>query len=180
MKCFVAVSTLLAGFLLAATASGQTMPLLRVGDRVRVTARTLERPIAGRIARADGSRLTIAVSEETRMAPADERTIDWQSVTLVERSEGYKSKVGTGALIGGAVGIVVGIAAGYAAALGGENASPLITGPLTFGAMGVLAGAGVGAAVSGERWSPLSSDVRVGLQLGAGSTPLAVGIRASF
>jgi len=155
--------------------------VLAVGDRVRLTAPTQPpSPAVGRLTSADDSQVTIVVAEETRMAPAVKRTFDRESLTRIERSEADKSKVGTGALIGGTLGVVTGVAVGFAAAMGSEDGSLLFTSPLIFGSMGLLAGAGAGAAFSGERWTELPGDARVGLQIGAPSLPIAVGVRASF
>jgi hypothetical protein len=160
---------------------GVATGVLKVGDRVRLIAPTQSpSPVVGRLASGDDSQLTVVVSEETRMARAVERTIDRESLTLIERREAFKSKAGTGALIGGTLGLLAGVGVGYAAALAGENSQPLITAPLTFGAMGVLAGAGIGAAISSERWRALPPDTQVGFRPGMGTEPFAVVIRTTF
>jgi hypothetical protein len=136
--------------------------------------------IVGRLASASDSQLTVVVSEETRMAHAVRRTIDRESVTLIERSEPHKSKVGSGALIGGTLGVLAGVGLGYAAAMAEGDGQPLFTAPLILGSMGVLAGAGIGAAISSERWRALPPDTQVGLRPGIGSEPFAVVIRTTF
>ena len=113
------------------------------------------------------------------MAPAVEQTVDRQTLAMIERSEGYGSKIRTGALIGGSVGLLSGLVVGYLAAFGAENNRPLYTVPIAFTAMGVLGGAAIGAG-GGEQWTMLPFDTQVGLQLGARSMPLAIGLRASF
>jgi len=171
----------LAGSLLAGNAAGQSpqaTPMLRVGDRVRVTTIS-NSSVVGRLVHADDFRLTLVVSEPTRIADAVEQSIDRQSLALIERSEGYGARIRKGALIGGSLGLVAGVTVGLLAAMGEEDSRPLITGPIVFGAMGVLGGAAIGAA-SGERWTKLPFGVRAGLQVGAPSMPLAVRIRASF
>jgi hypothetical protein len=155
--------------------------VLKVGDQVRLTAPTQSpSPIIGRLASANDSKLTIVVSEETRMAHAVEHTIDRESLTLIERREASKSKVGTGALIGGTLGVLAGVGVGFAAAMGEEDGTPLFTTPLIFGSMGMLAGAGIGAAISSERWRALPPDTQVGFRPGMGSEPFAVVIRTTF
>ena len=177
----LAILLVLAGSLLAGNSAGQSpqaTPMLQVGDRVRLT--TVDNSsIIGRLVNTDGSQLTLVVSEATRMAPAVERSINRNSLALLERSEGYGSKIRTGALIGGGVGVVAGVTVGLFAAMGAEDSGPMLTVPIIFGAMGVLGGAAIGAG-GGERWTTLPFDARVGLQVGAPSLPLAVRIRASF
>ena len=164
----------------APLAVGVDSVVLRVGDHVRLTAPTQPpSPVVGRLASARDSQLTVVVSEETRMAHAVVRTIDRESLTRIERREDYRSKVGTGALIGGALGVVAGVTLGYAAALAGDSRA-MFTAPLTFTAMGVLAGAGIGSAFSSERWRALPPDTRVGFRPGMGPEPFAVVIRTSF
>jgi hypothetical protein len=114
------------------------------------------------------------------MAPAVERTIDRDALVRIERSGGYQAKTGKYALIGGLLGVAAGTAIGYVAAMGDESAGPLITAPITFGVAGTLVGAACGAAAGGERWTEVPTDSKVGLQLGAPSLPLAVGVRVSF
>jgi hypothetical protein len=173
------LALVLIGLVLAASAA--TAQTLEIGDRVRVSAPTLSSDaIIGRIARADSFRITVIVTEATRMAPAEERTIDLRTVTLIERSEGYKSKVKTGAVIGGLAGVATGVFLGWAAAMSESDSRHLITGPIVFGGMGAVGGAAIGAAFSSERWTALPVDARVGFQLGTGSTPLAVGIHTRF
>jgi hypothetical protein len=135
-------------------------------------------PIIGRVVSAGGTQLTVDVAKKGD-APS-ERTIDREALARIERSTGFQSRVGTGALIGAGVGVLAGAGALYVMMEeSGEGPFP-ITLPLWYGAIGTLAGAAVGAAASGERWSTLPSDVRIGLQLGAPSVPLAVGIGVSF
>ena len=45
---------------------------------------------------------------------------------------------------------------------------------------GALVGAGVGTAFKSEHWTQLPVDSRVGVRLGTGSSPLAVGICTRF
>jgi len=67
--------------------AGVPTSVLKVGDRVRLTAPTKPpSPVVGRLASASDSQLTIVVSEETRMAPAVERTIAREFLTRIERS----------------------------------------------------------------------------------------------
>ena len=174
----LATLLVLVGALLAGNAEAQSPPTLRVGDRVRVT--TIDNAsFVGRIAHADDSRLTLVITEPTRMAPAVEQTVDRQTLAMIERSEGYGKKIRNGALIGGSLGLLSGLVVGYLAAFGAENNGPLYTVPIAFTAMGVLGGAAIGAG-GGEQWTMLPFDTQVGLQFGARSIPLAIGLRASF
>jgi hypothetical protein len=165
------------GLVMASASSAQTpSATLRVGDRVRLTAPTLDSsPIVGRILRSDGTQLTVDIAKKSE-SPA-ERTIDWNSLSHIERSQGYKSRVGTGVLIGVAFGALVGLGGAMA---GAQDAEALITAPLALAGVGMIAGAAVGAAASGERWSAIPLDARVGLRLGSASMPFAVGIRTTY
>lgn len=175
------VILIVVGQLFAAIASAQSTPpaRLRIGDRVRITTAD-KAPVIGRLALADDSELVLVTSEQTRMAPAEERSFDRRSVVLIERSEGYRSKMKTGAIIGGVAGVGFGAFAGWAAAMSNSDQQHLVTGPVVWGGIGLVAGAAVGAAFSKERWRMVPSDSRLGLQVGASANCIAMGVRANF
>lgn len=171
---------ILLGVFCLALATPTHAQTLKLGDRVRVTAPILGRPIIGRLAQADDSLLTIVTSEPTRMAPAEQLTIDRETVTRIEQSSGLNAKTGKYALVGALLGVAAGVTLGYLAAMGAESPGPLYTLPIVYGVGGTILGAAVGNASSGERWTEVAPDARIGLQIGAPALPLAVGVRASF
>ena len=159
-------------------ASSAAAQALRIGDRVRLTAPTLDSsPILGFVVSADGTQLTVDVAK--RGEAASERSIDWNALTRIERSHGYQSNTGKGAWTGFGVGVLAGAGLWYlAAGQSGEGPPPLST-PLWYGSLGALLGTIIGSGQSSERWSRLPADAQVGLQLGAPSAPLAVGVSDS-
>jgi hypothetical protein len=183
MKPRVAASFLLASVILASIpsiAGATTMNRLSVGDRVRVTARAIDpKPMVGRIVYADPLQFTIALDGADSAAT---RGVPWESLNALERSEGRRSNVGKGAALGG-LAAFVGTVAAFGIGDQGTNdlgGGAALGGIVLFSAAGAAIGAGIGALTHSEHWTSLPIDSRVGLQLGAPSMPLALGIRASF
>ena len=164
-------------FLLFASTSAASTVRLSVGDRVRVTARSVDnKPMIGRVVYGDPLQLTIALDDSA----ATNRAIAWESLDALERSEGQGSHWRRGAAYGGALGftttsVVVGIN-DSGGDFGGASLAMIVAGAIG----GAALGAGVGALIHTEKWTSLPLDSRVGLLLGAPSTPFAIGIRTSF
>jgi hypothetical protein len=163
------------GLLTAGAASAQVPAgTLRVGDRVRLTISGS--PITGRIVSGDDSQVTILAS--LGGTAARERTIDWDKITRIERSDGSQSNTFSYALGGMGLGVLVGIGSWYIPATYGYQLG--YSTPCATGILGMLIGAAIGSSHPYECWHTLSSDGRVGLLIGSPSAPMAVGIRVSF
>ena len=165
-------------FLLLGTSTAIAQPAsLKAGHRVRLTTVTEPSPITGRIVSADDSAVTVLLDHSTFPV---ERTLDWNTLTRIELSKGSRSKSAANAWIGAGIGLIAGVGTG--AAITGEN-PPEGGGYAVFilAPLGMCIGALVGAGwKSSESWQALPIDARMGLQLGAPSMPLTVGVQASF
>jgi hypothetical protein len=172
----------LALFLIASASSASTVRL-SIGDRVRVTARSIDaKPMVGRVVYGDPLQVTIALDDGTADSAATTRGIGWESINALERSDGQRSRVKTGLAAGGIAGFAGSVAV---LALNDTGTSDLgggaaLGGILLCSAAGAAVGAGIGSLIHTERWTPLPLDSRVGLQLGASSLPFAVGLRVDF
>lgn len=123
------------------------------GDRVRVVqAEGRVNPIVGRFIRSapDSIWLTVAERKEPLAVPLG-------PLTKVELSRGHRSRVGVGALVGAVVGtaVTVGFLTGFC---GGDtlcDGDEQVRAAALLGLPCVAAGAGVGALIRIERWSPV-------------------------
>ena len=140
----------------------------RAGDRVRVLqAGSRVNPIVGRLSRstADSIWLSVAGQNEPVAVPLGPST-------KVEVSLGHRSRAGVGALVGAVVGAVVtvGFLTGFC---GGDtlcDGDEQVRAAALLGLPGVAVGAGVGALIRIERWSPV----------GLGSLPPTGVLRIGF
>lgn len=154
---------LLAVLLFSAAAAGlsaqQSVPPLDPGMRVRVTFRDPDSArVAGSFVHVDHQ--IVSITERT----AGERVRDWNSVRLLELSQGRSRARGArrGATIGAFVGSALGTIAGALAARelsrltdgSLRTESSMAVGAVGLGALGGSLGAGVGALFTRERWMP--------------------------
>lgn len=168
-----------ASMVIAASARAQTR--LYVGDRVRLTAPAPDRPIAGRIVRADDQRVTIVTREPSGDRPATVRTIEWDSVTSVECSVRQVSRVGEGMLVGAFVGFGVGALIAQNVDPDEHNGYMSTRASIALGApfVGMVLGGFVGAAMRKDIWRPMPPTTRVGLRV-PGHGPVQFAVQASF
>ena len=127
------------------------------------------RVITGQLQSFEGETLTLLTDGRRKT----ELRIPEASVTRIELSQGRHS-VGHGALLGAGKGVLLGVSAGAALGwLDGEDCKPHPTsiydvclfsrptmakaGALWIGALGLLGGAYLGAALPGERWQEVTS-----------------------
>ncbi|HEY3121368.1 MAG TPA: hypothetical protein VGL15_12135 [Vicinamibacteria bacterium] len=124
---------------------------VRAGDRVRIAATSLsETPVEGKVV--DIDRTSLRLELPTSKAPV---AVPLSSIRHLDVSRGRRSKVGRGALIGGAS------AAAFMSALaliictsGGDcgDGGEIVRGVAYVTVAGAAAGAAVGAAFHDERW----------------------------
>ncbi len=154
------------------------------GSRIRVSAPTVSsRPIVGEVVAVHSDTLVIDASAwvrgRTQWERLEEAEIPLGSLTRLEVSQGKKSNVGKGALIGGLVGAGVGLALGLAASaedsegfapVGPEGAGDVLGVSAIMGGLGAGIGALIGAISPGERWKEVPLD-----RLRIDVTPVASG-----
>ncbi len=140
--------------------TAQEPPPVNVGDRVRLTAPTLD------IDKYDGT--LRAMDRDTLIV--DSLRVALLSVTRLDVHRGRKSNAGKGALVGGIVGGVLGGVAGAVLAgfceMNGGSSQPasecrpafMAVGTLAVGGFGALVGVVVGAGSTGDRWEEVSLD----------------------
>ena len=134
---------------------------LVVGSRLRVTAPGVSpQPIVGTLVEMSEREVVISLSS------SDRKAIPRSAMTLVERSEGRKGHAVKGLLIGGATGLGW-VAIAVAAGPGGDGdgtSFAVVVGSIITGAAALI-GAGIGASIRTERWTPVaSSDLRLTLR----------------
>jgi len=130
-----------------------------------------------------------AMVHAASLTPASDRSIDLVTLAHVEFRNGFPSHAGKGAWIGFGVGVLVGVGHSMFLANSGAIVPPLSL-PLSYGSVGAVFGTLIASQKSRERSSHLPPEpqapkvvdppVRVGVQLGAPSVPLTVGVRVSF
>jgi len=166
--------------LLIASASVASTVRLSVGDRVRITARSVApKPMIGRIVYGDLLQVTIALDGGKGDSAEVTRGVAWESIDQIQRSLGKRSSVRRTALEGAAVGFALG-ALFHAAADDDADHPSFLTYSLGGAAAFGILGASLGLYLSNEKWEQLPLDSRVGLRFGAPSTSLALGIRTHF
>lgn len=127
---------------------------LRPGDRVRVVRPAdLGGPLTGQLVRSTMDSVWLR-----RAGEADAIGVGLGSGVRLDRSLGRRSRAGTGALIGAAVGTGVTLLflSGFC---GGDtlcNGDEQVRAALIFGLPSLAIGAGIGALIKVERWSPVS------------------------
>jgi hypothetical protein len=124
---------------------------MKQGDRVRVRTSSQSEPAVGTVQAIDSGHLALVLADRS-----DSLAIRREAITGLELSQGKRSQVGRGALIGGLAGVVVGFLAprvvcddcyeeeGY-----GEFVAASVA---LFGVVGTGVGALIGATVRKERW----------------------------
>lgn len=141
-----------------------------VGDRIRLTTASMPSwPIVGRVTAANDSQLTIAAVRTGDEDYGREHTFDWDAIERVDRSTGWQSGAGKGAVSGAGVGVLLG-AAQFAAAVYGVP-SPFVAPPVEscflYGVVGAFMGGSIGASKRTESWTP--AFVASGASLSPGS-----------
>jgi hypothetical protein len=141
----------------ASGAGAGEAPALAPGDRVRVEARGLERPVVGQLLMFDSDRLRLIPQDGS-----DSTVVNRPDITALARSAGRHSR-GHGAAIGAGIGVVAGVVIG--AASGDDEASDLVPSftagekALILGGTLGLLGALIGLIPNpGERWEKIPLD----------------------
>jgi hypothetical protein len=157
----------------------QQEPPVAPGDRVRVTAPTIDRrPLVGTLIALDVD--TCALQVEGR---ADPLALPLASVIMLEVSD-QKSGIIIGAVVGGLVGGIAGAVATYASCIMKCSPEEARDDALRRGAGGAVVGAGIGAllgsAIKTDRWEVVPLD-RIRLSLTPhGRRKLAVSVSVAF
>ena len=141
--------------------SAQQVPPIETGSRIRVTAPALGvDKLVGTSVEADATRIRVQADDQ-----ASPMTISLTDVTRLEVSQGQKSRVGRGALIGlgvgAGVGAVLGFVLGSEACIDSGSTCPGFGALVVGGGLGILGagvGAGIGALIKSERWEEVPLD----------------------
>ena len=137
-------------------------PVPVVGSRLRVTAPGVStQPVVGTLVEMNEREIVLSLSG------SDRKAIPRSELTRVENSGGRKGHGKKGALIGAATGLTYFVVAARHRPLGrrGMRASYRWSVARSSPAAAALIGAGIGASIRTERWTPVaSSDLRLGLR----------------
>lgn len=133
--------------------------LVAPGDRVRVSRLGSVPPLVCTVLALKAD--TLVLDAEDRVAPLE---VPLALVEKVEVSHGKKSRIGTGAIVGGLTGALLGalgsLAWGDAGSLGSDAGVAILAST----AAGTGIGALIGAATKTDRWEEVPlTDIRVGL-----------------
>lgn len=160
----VASSSGLLLVVLAANLSAQDELPLELGDRVRISAPTIQHdPFVGTVVSMDVESWSLDVEGRTELL-----VLPLNDMKKLEVSHGSTSRAGRGAIIGGSIGFVVGAVLGYGLIevvnlsneSGGDVSSVL--GAAVGGVIVALPGAGIGALIGSlnkvDRWEDVPLD----------------------